>query len=457
MGSEVNRRDFLAGSAIVAGGIGLAAYGSSVRAAGRTNMCGVAAKPLDKVRIGFIGLGARGPGAVSRMSKIADVEIVALCDIYENRVVRGQNILKRSGRPPARGFHGSEHVWEKLCELDLDLVYITTPWRWHTPMAVRAMERGKHAATEVPAATTMEECWQLVDTSERTKRHFMQLENCCYDFFEMATLNMARQGALGELVHAEGAYIHDLRGLNFAKRGYQGMWRLIQNRDRDGNLYPTHGLGPIAQCMNINRTDKFDYLTSLSSGDFMMGPRSHELARKDPFFKPYESDSYRGQMNTTLIKTAGGKSIMVQHDVTSPRPYSRIHLISGTKGIAQKWPKRRIALGHRWLDDKKLAETLKKYEHPLSRTMGAAARKVGGHGGMDFIMDYRLIYSLKNGLPLDEDVYDAAAGSAVGPLSEKSVANRSSSVEVPDFTRGSWKTNKPLGIVDVDTAKLPMR
>ncbi|MHC4506493.1 MAG: Gfo/Idh/MocA family protein, partial [Planctomycetota bacterium] len=455
MSAAVTRRDFFKASAVVAGGVGIAAYARRAEAA--TNMCGYAAEPIEKVRVGVIGLGMRGPGAVSRLSKIDDVEIVALADLRESCVAKGQRILAKSGRPAAKGFSGSEDAWRGVCDMDLDLVYIATPWRWHTPMAVRAMKHGKHAATEVPATVKLEESWELVETSESTRRHFMQLENCCYDFFELTTLNMVRQGALGELVHAEAAYIHDLRGLNFSKGGYQGMWRLIQNRDRNGNLYPTHGLGPVAQCMNINRGDRFEYLTALSSGDFMMGPRSRALAAKDPFYRPYVSDGYRGQMNTTVIRTAKGRSIMVQHDVTSPRPYSRIHLLSGTKGIAQKWPDQRIALGHRWLDGKKMRETCDKYAHPLSRTIGATARKVGGHGGMDFIMDYRLIYSLKNGLPLDQDVYDAAAWSDVGPLSEKSVTNRSSSVEVPDFTRGAWKKNKPLGIIDVDVERLPLR
>ncbi|MHC4249529.1 MAG: Gfo/Idh/MocA family protein [Planctomycetota bacterium] len=456
MSAAVTRRDFLKASALVAGGVGIAAYGR--RAAAATNMCGYAAEPIEKVRVGVIGLGARGPGAVTRLSKIEDVEIVALADLRENCVAKGQRILAKAGRPEAKGVTGSEDAWQRVCDMDLDLVYIATPWRWHTPMAVRAMKHGKHAATEVPATVNLDESWELVETSESTRRHCMMLENCCYDFFEMTTLNMVRQGALGEVVHAEAAYIHCLMGHNFRKNGYQGMWRLIQNRDRNGDLYPTHGLGPVAQCMNVNRGDRFEYLTSLSCGDFMMGPRSKALAAKDPFYKLYVSDSYRGQMNTTVIRTAKGRSIMVQHDVTSPRPYSRIHLLSGTKGIAQKWPDQRIAFGHRgWLDGKKMRETCDKYAHPLSKTMGTTARKVGGHGGMDFIMDYRLIYSLKNGLPLDQDVYDAAAWSAVGPLSERSVANRSSSVDVPDFTRGQWRTNKPLGIVDVDVERLPLR
>jgi hypothetical protein len=383
-------------------------------------MTNFSAPPLDEIRIGFIGLGSRGPGAVWRLSHIADVKIAALCDLFEDRVERVQGTIERQGRPRAKGFFGGEDAWKELCEQDLDLVYIATPWRLHTPMAVRAMERGKHAASEVPA------------------------------------LNMTRQGVLGEIVHAEGAYIHDLLRSNFRKDGYQGMWRLIQNRDRNGSLYPTHGVGPVAQCLNINRGDRFEYLASLSSADFMMGPRSRELARQDGFYKPFVSDSYRGQINVTVLRTAQGKSVMIQHDVTSPRPYSRIHLLSGTKGIVQKWPVRKVSFGHEWLEDGERDELLARYRHPLMKKLGRSARKIGGHGGMDFVMDYRLMYCLKNGLPLDQSVYDAAAWSAVAPLSEASVADKSSSVEFPDFTSGHWRKTKPLGIVDVELGKLPM-
>lgn len=455
--SRFDRREFLKLSAIAAGGLGLAARAAAAdreaSPAGR-NMATFAGRKTPRVRVGIIGLGNRGPGAVSRLSRIADVEITALGDLFEDRVGRGQRILKEHGRPPARAFHGSESAWEGICDLDLDLVYICTPWRWHAPMAVRAMRGGKHAASEVPAAVTLDECWQLVETSEKEKRHMMMLENTCYDFFELATLVMVRKGVLGEIVHAEGAYIHDLLAANFDKNGYQGMWRLVQNRDRNGSLYPTHGLGPIAQCLNVNRGDVFTRLVSLSCGDFMMGPRSRELAAKDKFYEAYASDGYRGQMNTTLIGTRRGKSVMIQHDVTSPRPYSRIHLLSGTKGIVQKWPVERLAFGHEWLDDEERSRVIKSHRHPLAAAIGDAAREIGGHGGMDFIMDYRLVYCLKEGLPLDQNCYDAATWSAVAPLSEASVARRSEPVDFPDFTRGRWKTTEPLGIVTVDPRRL---
>ena len=311
----------------------------------------------------------------------------------------------------------------------------------------------------MPAALDLAGCWELVDTSEKTGKHCMMLENCCYDFFELQTLNMVRQGVFGELTHAEGAYIHSLVDYMQPKDGeeiYQDNWRLQHNLKQNGNLYPTHGLGPVAQCMDINRGNRFDYLTSLSSQQAAFTEHARQTGNTEFADLP----TYRGDMNTTLIKCAGGQSIMVQHDTSTPRAYSRIHLVQGSLGMARKWPRKGITIhanGHRWLDEDQMAEMEQKYRHPLTKTIGDIAKKVGGHGGMDFIMDYRLIYCLKNGLPLDQDVYDAAAWSAVVPLSAASVADRSSSQDVPDFTRGDWQTNQPLKIVDVDPALLPLQ
>lgn len=414
----------------------------------RFNMCGYAAPKLETVRIGIIGLGQRGSDAVERLSYIDGVEIVALCDKYTDRVTQAQKTLEKMNRPKAKEFSGEEG-WKALCDSnDIDLVYSPTPWHLHTPIAVYAMEHGKHAAIEVPIAKTLDECWQLVETSEKTKKHCMMLENCCYDFFELLTLNMARQGLFGEIVHAEGAYIHDLsKQWLFNKNAYADMWRLKENIGRNGNLYPTHGLGPVAQCMNINRGDKLDHLVSMSTNDFTLNNLANEMATKDDFFAGYTNKPYRGNMNTTLIRTANGKSIMIQHDVSTIRPYSRIHMVSGTKGIAQKWPgPEKIAFGHSWIKKEELDELYKKYSPAIVNHIGAIAKDVGGHGGMDFIMDWRLIDCLRNGLPLDQDVYDAAAWSCIVPLSERSVAKKSRTVEVPDFTRGSWKTNQPVDL-----------
>jgi len=454
-----NRRDFLrlsglAGITLVPGSILQAndQQDRSVRSslsnrAKHFNMSGYAAPKIDTVRIGFVGLGNRGPGAVERMNKIEGVDIKALCDIRPERTEAAKKLLAGSNHQPQL-YSGNKDEWKKMCDRpDIDLVYIATPWNLHAPMAVYAMKQGKHVCVEVPAATTIDECWQMVETSESTRKHCIILENCCYDFFELLTLNMARQGYFGEIIHGEGAYIHDLLHMNFEKGAYYDMWRLKENF-RNGSLYPTHGLGPIAQVMNVNRGDKMDYLVSMSSNDFMMAPLAKELAAKDEFYKPYANKTYRGNMNTTVIKTAKGKTIMIQHDVTSPRVYSRLHLVSGTKGSAQKYPEPgRIAKSHEgWLSENEMKELQQQYEPPIVKKVGELAKKIGGHGGMDFLMDWRTIDCLRNGLPVDMDVYDAAAWSAIAPLSEKSIAKRSSSIDIPDFTSNSWKTNKPVDI-----------
>jgi len=371
-------------------------------------------------------------------------------------VEESQRYLSRIGRPAAQEFSGDENIWKKLVEMpDLDLIYICTPWVWHTPMSVYAMENGKHVACEVPICRTIDEAWQLVETSEKTKKHCMMLENCCYDFFELLTLNMARQGMFGDIIHGEGAYIHNLMGYNFKKPiddrqadgAYTGMWRLKENAERNGNLYPTHGLGPVCQIMNINRGDKMEYLTSMSGNDFTMGKHANELAAGDEFYAPYAGRTYRGNMNTSLVRTNLGRTILIQHDVSSVRPYSRLHVISGTAGAASKYPApERIAMGHNWLSEEELRDVTEKFTPEIVKRVGEMAKKVGGHGGMDFIMDWRLIDCLRNGLPLDQDVYDGALWSSISPLSEWSVANRSRSIDVPDFTNGNWRTNQPHDI-----------
>lgn len=415
------------------------------------NMCGYAAPKIPTVRIGYVGIGTRGSWAVARMTNIRGVEIKALCDVREAAVKANQNTLSQKGWPAATEYFGNDYSWKQMCERDdIDLVYIATPWEWHTPIAVYAMEHGKHVAVEVPAARTLEECWQLVETSERTKKHCMQLENCCYDFFETLTINMAQQGVLGELVHAEGAYIHALAHGMFSKpAGPQDAppWRWKENL-KNGNLYPTHGLGPVAQAMNINRGDKMEYLTSMSTNDFQMEAYADQAAAGgDPYYKQFTGKHYRGNMNTSVVKTFRGKTIMIQHDITSPRPYSRIHALSGTKGYALKYPEPgKIALGHDYTDDAKMKALEQQYTPEVISHVAEVAKVIGGHGGMDFIMDWRMIDCLRNGLALDMDVYDAATWCAITPLSIWSVANRSNSIDVPDFTGGSWKANKPVDL-----------
>lgn len=421
------------------------------------NMCGYGAPKIDTVRIGYIGLGNRGLGALDRIVYIDNVEIKALCDIRPERTDLAKKKLEGTKHAP-EVYAGKADDWKKLCERpDLDLIYICTPWNLHAPMALYAMEQGKHVAVEIPAATTVDECWKLVETSERTRKHCMMLENCCYDFFELLTLNMVRQGFFGEVVHVEGAYIHDIFDSFFDKGKRYALWRLKENT-RNGNLYPTHGLGPICQVLDINRGDKMEYLVSMSSNDFMLEAKVKELAKTDATFQPLAKKTFRGNMNTTTIRTNKGKTIMLQHDVSSPRPYSRIHLVSGTKATALKYPlPGKISMGHDWASEAEMKALEEKYQPALVKKIGELAKQVGGHGGMDFLMDWRLIDCLRNGLPLDQDVYDAALWSVIGPLSEKSVVNRSNSIDIPDFTAGAWKNNRPVDISLAQGGNTPVK
>jgi len=411
------------------------------------NMCGYAAPKLEVVRIGVVGIGNRGYGALERLIKIEGVEIKALCDLRSERTALGKKFVEASGHKPDV-YDGKVDSWKKLCERnDLDLVYILTPWEYHTPIALFSMNHGKHVCVEVPAAKTLEECWQLVETSERSRKHCMMVENCCYDFSELLTLNMAQQGFFGEIIHCEGGYLHNLQELMFSKEHFYQMWELIEAYKRKGNLYPTHGLGPLCQVLNINRGDQMDFLVSVSTSDFILGDLAKEYAKKDDFYKPFVGKNYNGTMNTSTIRTKNGKTIMLQFDVGSPKPYSRNQLISGTKGIGQKYPApARYATGDEWMSPAEYKEVEEKYQPPIIKKIGELAKQVGGHGGMDFIMDWRTIDCLRNGLPLEQNVYDAALWSSVSPLSVWSVANNSNSIKVPDFTGGSYKTNKPIDI-----------
>lgn len=419
--------------------------GTAYRPEQTFNMSGYAAPKLDVVRVGFAGIGNRGLGAVERMTKIEGVEIKGLCDLRAERVKQAKDMVTASGHRPEL-YHTNPEAWQTMCAReDIDLIYILTPWALHTPMALFSMKHNKHVCVEVPAGKTLQELWSLVETSEKTRKHCMMVENCCYDFFELTTLNMVRQGFFGEIIHGEGAYIHPLSELLFSKDRFYQMWELNEYASRKGNLYPTHGLGPICQAMNINRGDKMDDLISMSTHDFTLGEEARQLSLKDEFYEPYTRKSFNGNMNSSVIRTNQGKTIVVQFDATSPRPYSRIHMLSGTKGFAQKYPEpARFARGHEWLSEAEMKSVIEKYQPDLIKKMGELAKQIGGHGGMDFLMDWRTIDCLRNGLPLDQDVYDAALWSSVSPLSTWSVMHKSNVIKVPDFTRGSWKTNKPL-------------
>jgi len=410
------------------------------------NMSGFAAPKLNVLRVGYIGIGGRGLAAVKRMSLLEGVEIRGLSDLHIDRVNEAQDYLKKLGMPPAKGYaDGSQELWKEMCrQEDIDLIYVATPRDLHPSMCVYAMENGKHAATEIPAARTLDECWQLVETSEKTKKHCSMIENCVYDFWELLILNMVRQGFFGEIVHVDAAYISNQIDINLRK---DMEWRTREFINRDGNIYPTHGLGPACQVLNINRGDRLDYMLSMSSHDFTMGAEIEKRAREDDYYKQFIGQWKLGNMNTCAIKTVNGKTIKLQYNVGNPRPGSRVFWVVGTEGIAKKQPlPSRIARGGGWVSAEELKALEEKYTPPIVKIVGEMAKKVGGHGGMDFLMQWRLVDCLRNGLPLDMDVYDAAAWSSIVPLSEWSVANLSNPVRIPDFTRGAYKTNAPVDL-----------
>jgi len=447
-----NRRDFLklstlSGFGAVLGGMNLAGCDNTRSRLGPAPETPFVAPPMEKVRIGYVGVGGMGSAHVRNLLRIEGVELKAVCDIVEEKVERVQSWIVEAGQPKPSGYSRGETDFVRMCEEEeLDLVYTATPWKWHVPVCVAAMKNGKHAVTEVPAAVTLDECWELVETAEKYNRHCVMMENCCYDREEMMIFNMVRQGLFGEIIHGEAGYLHDLRALKFADKG-EALWRTAHSITRNGNLYPTHGLGPVAQCMDINRGDRFDYLVSMSSKSLGLNLFAENQFGPDD---PRATQKYAlGDINVSLIRTVNGHTITLYHDCSSPRPYSRIHLVQGTKGIVRKYPAKKIHIegkspAHRWED---LEDYRNEFEHPLWKAMQERA-KGAGHGGMDFIEDYRLIKCLHEGKPTDMNVYDAAAWSVVSELSESSVAQRSKSIDFPDFTRGNWKTNSPLGIIE---------
>jgi hypothetical protein len=392
------------------------------------------------VRVGLIGAGGRGMSLLGDLLAIDGVQVTAVYDHGAAQARRAQARVVKSGQSEPALHAGDERGYQELCERnDVDIVYVATPWETHVPMAVYAMEHGKHVAVEVPAATTLEDCWRLVDTSERTRRHCVMLENCCYGYNEMLVNRMVHAGLLGEITHAEAAYIHDLREVLLADAG-EGLWRRAPHITRDGNLYPTHGLGPVAWYLDIHRGDRFDFLVSVSSMERSLTAFRDQHVAAD---SPKRQERYLcGDMNTSIIKTVRGRTILLQHDVVTPRPYDRNNLIAGTKGAFRDYPPRLYLDGQpggeEWLS---LDAFKAEYEDPLWKRVGKLALDVGGHDGIDFLMNYRLMECMREGLPPDMDVYDAAAWSAPGPLSEQSVARGSAPVPFPDFTRGRWRAD----------------
>lgn len=454
MDDGTDRRDFLKTAAGVglalAGAPALSARGEVARGADEAadeylSPEGFAVEPIETVRMAFVGVGLQGGSHVRNFLQIEGVEIKALCDVDAPRAQEVAGWVTEKGRSAPDLYTRGETDYRRLCERDdIDLVFNATPWKWHVPVCTEAMATGKHTAVEVPAAYTLDGCWELVESAEKHHRHCVMMENCCYGRRELMILNMVRQGFLGELLHAEAAYIHDLRSIKFSDAN-EGLWRLAHSVVRNGNLYPTHGLGPVAQCLDVNRGDQFDHLVSMSSPSRGL---NRYAAREFGADDPRASRDYAlGDMNTSLIKTKLGRTIVLQHDTTTPRPYNRLNLVQGTAGTAAGYPDRVFleaeSDSHDWTDLETLRE---RFDHPLWRKLEADAAGAG-HGGMDFLEDYRLVECLRRGEPMDMDVYDAAAWSVPTELSEISVAEGSRPVKFPDFTRGHWQKRHPLPIV----------
>jgi hypothetical protein len=401
------------------------------------SVIGMKFEPRDSVRVGIIGVGRRGTGMLSNFLAIPHVQVNAICDSVKDHATNAQQMAEKSSGKRPEIYTNGEHDFENLCKRDdLDFIYIATPWDWHAPQALAAMNGGKHAGVEVPGVNTLEECQQMVDTSEKTRRHCVIMENCCYGYSELLVLNMIRAGLFGELLHGEGAYIHDLRRILFEDES-EGLWRRAPHTKRNGNLYPTHGLGPVASYMGINRGDRFEHIVSMSS--LQKGLDAYRAAKISKDSPKWNEQYVCGDMNTSLIKTANGLTIMVQHDVSNPQTYDRINLIKGVKGVFRDYPERIYLEGQKGEEAFTGLEPYKeKYEHKLWKEQGKVAED-RGHGGMDYLMLFRLVQCMREGLEPDIDVYDAASWSAVSGLSEKSVEQGSAPVKFPDFTRGLWK------------------
>ncbi len=468
---QVNRKNFLKIAGLAAAGVVVKSSrsaGSKLHTGSYTqhfNMHGYGAPPLEKVRVGFVGVGSRGSGTVIRLASIKGVEVKALCDLQADRVNKTIKFLKDEfkGHDPA-GYSEDPDGWKRVCERDdIDLIYIAAPWRLHAPVAVYAMEHGKHVYTELPVGVTVEECWQVVEASEKNRRHCFMGCGSCHDGMAAVVLNMARQGFFGELIHGEGHYIHDrvsdneLRWVREKDNnnwfGYR-PWRLQENVNRNGNLYPAHGLGPVSQIMDINYGDKMDYMVSISSGDFTMKHKMKEMAEIDEYYRPYVGLDFRGNMNTTIIRTHKGRTMMLQHDISSPRPGHRFDLISGNKGIYRAEPDRIATSDAGWLEEEEFNALKGKYTPPITKKFMEKRKQAGAsHGSRGYervtASDWRLIDCLRNGLPLEMDVYDGALWSVITPLSELSVARQGMTVEIPDFTNGAWRTNKRGMDIDI--------
>jgi predicted dehydrogenase len=452
--SDLSRRDLLKAAAIT--GAGLAASGlftsaiaENVTAAshpdaeppapkGRKSMRAVPFERHDVVRVGMVGTGLRGRSVLNELLGIDGVKIVAVCDVVPDKAQKAVKMITDKGKDAPAVYTSGDHGFEQLVARDdIDIVYTATPWEWHVPVMLAALAHGKHGASECPIGSTLKDLWALVDASEKAQKHCIHLENCNYGYNEMLVNRMVHAGVFGEVLHAEAAYLHDLREILFENRD-EGLWRRAWHTRSNANLYPTHGLGPVSWYLDVHSGDRFDYLVSISGPERgLTDYRERTVTDKtDPKWK----EKYiTGDLNTSILRTVNGKTVMLQHDVSNARPYTRHNRVMGTKGTFEDYPARIYiegqAGGERFGT---IDEWKKQYEHPLWTKLGDKARGAG-HGGMDYIMAYRLIECMREGIAPDYDVYDAAAWSAPFPLTEMSVAKGSAPMKFPDFTRGDWK------------------
>jgi predicted dehydrogenase len=459
--NNIDRRNFIKTSALTGAFLGLSAadlhskdklhlqeelerISQPTKAKGKSVM-GLKVDPIEQVKVAIIGVGNRGSGHVRTVHALyPKVKVMAICDIREEKARKSADYLAEKGQK-VDVYSGKEESWKEMVKRDdIDLVIIASPWEDHAPMSIYSMLQGKHVACEVPAAYTLEDCWKLVDTAEETQRNFMMLENVCYGDEELWILNMVNEGVFGTLTYAEAAYIHSMRGGLFNDK-YTDKWRIRHHIASNANLYPTHGLGPVAQYLGIGRGDRFDHLVSMSSPEASLSEHSRSVEPGNEFYN--HTDFAHGDMNNSLIKTHQGRTVLLQHDVVTPRPYSRINALAGTSGYHEGYPSR-LSLkekgGHEWLSEEDYNEMRDRFRHPIWEKLKNEIAKNEGHGGMDFVMMYRLIDNLNKGISLDMDVYDGVDWSVVTPLSATSVQLGSMPVKFPDFTRGRWKDKRVL-------------
>jgi predicted dehydrogenase len=427
-------------------GVGLGVAGTAqaeaaevAPAAQGRSMIGVPFEASAGPRFGVIGLGNRGGGMLPLLLEVPGAKVTALCDIRPEFAARAAKAVTDAGQPAPAVYTAGDDDFENLCARDdVDFVYVATPWEWHTPMALAAMRGGKHVGVETPIGLTVKDLWELVDTSERTRRHCIQLENCCYGQNEMRALRMAHAGWFGRLLHGSGAYLHDLRELLFSTTYYEDQWRRRFHTRYDGDLYPTHGLGPVAAYLDLHRGDRFVRMTSMSTPALGLAEyRAAHLPEGDP---AWQERYVNGDVTMSLIQTELGRVIHIVHGVSNPHPYSRLNHLAGTKGVFEDYPPRIYLEPDHANDEWGSFDDYAEFDHWLWTDVGPGP---GGHGGMDYIMLWRLVQCLRLGLPPDIDVYDSAAWNAPFPLSVRSIAGHGTSVPFPDFTRGHWQTPHP--------------